>query len=83
MAEELLFIAGSAVARVVNEGEAPWERIDYLTAHLWQVQTGKPHPALPKQKKNSMRDPKRQAAINAAKNRAAERRRMIEAGEIT
>lgn len=84
MAEELLFIAGSATAREVNGGETPWNRIDYIAAHLWSTQTGKPYPALPKTNaKNTMRDPQRQAAINAAKDRAAERRRLIEAGEIT
>jgi hypothetical protein len=82
MADELLHEPHSAIARTLNDDDPPWERYEYLLAHLWQTQTGKPHPGLPKAKLK-LRDPKRQASINEARERAVERRRLIEAGVIT
>lgn len=83
IANDLLRNTDSALAWALNGGEQPWSRTEYLLAHLWQAFTGDPHPALPKDAPRRDRDPKRQAALNRAKDRAAERRRLIEAGEIT
>lgn len=72
----------SATARAVN-GEEPWSRTHYLLAHLYQVHTGEKHPGLPKASTRSQRDPKSQAALNRARDRAAQRQRDIDAGLIT
>ncbi len=82
-AADLVAIATSATARAINDDEQPWERHEYLLAHVWQALTGERHPGLPKSAGRSNTDPKRQAAVNRAKDRAAERQRLIDAGLIT
>ncbi len=84
LVDELLRNPESAIAREVNDQEPPWVTGDYLLAHVYQALTGEKHPALPNRKRAAaMRDPKRQAAINRAKNRAAERAHRIATGELT
>lgn len=62
-------------------GGTGWGLEHYLTAHLWHASVGDPHPWLPGQAK--VVDPNRAKAIRGGKQRAAERRRAIAAGEIT
>jgi hypothetical protein len=81
--EDLLRNPLSSVSRETNDGEAPWTITDYLLAHVWSALTGEKHPALPKDISRTQSDPQRQAKVNAAKERAAQRQRLIEAGEIT
>jgi len=80
---DLLAIPTSATARAANGDERPWDLTEYLLAHVWQALTGEKHPALPKQAARAHSDPKRQAAVNRAKDRAAERARLIASGQIT
>lgn len=68
-------------ATAVELGSAGWRLEHYLAAHVFQATAGEPHPALPKV--SPIKSPQRVKAIRAAKVRAAERRRAIEAGEIT
>ena len=80
---ELLHRPDSAIAQALNHGPI-WTTSDYLTAHLFQAFTGEPHPALPKEsKRGALRDPQRQAAMNRAKARAADRQARIKAGDLT
>lgn len=72
----------TATAREVT-GDEPWSRTHYLLAHLYQAMTGEKHPALPKAASRAKSDPKQQAAINRARERAAQRQRDIDAGIIT
>jgi hypothetical protein len=58
-----------------------WTRGDYLLADVYHALAGKPHPAAPKPVKGS--DPEREKRLRAAKVRARERQRAIDAGEIT
>lgn len=62
-------------------GGSGWTIQDYLLAHLYQATAGEPHPSLPKE--SAVVDPAREKAIRRAKQRAAERQRAIDAGEIT
>lgn len=83
IAADVLTIPTSATARASNHGDRPWDLADYLLAHIWQALTGEKHPALPKQVSRANAEPKRQAAVNRAKDRAAERARLIASGQIT
>ena len=83
IAADVLTIPTSATARAANGDERPWDLAEYLLAHVWQALTGEKHPALPKQSARVHSDPKRQAAVNRAKDRAAERARLIASGQIT
>lgn len=80
---DLMHNPESSVARELNLGERPWSTADYLLAHLWAAQTGKQHPALPKNIKRVHRLPERQAAVNRALDRKRERERRIASGELT
>lgn len=63
-------------------GGSGWSIEHYLLAHLFQVTAGEPHPGLPNQ--SPIVDPAiRAKARDHAKQRAAERQRAIDAGEIT
>lgn len=68
-------------ACAVASGGSGWRIGDYLLAHLFQATTGKAHPALPKS--SPIADPERVKKVRAAKARARERQRAIDAGEIT
>lgn len=83
IAADVLTIPTSATARAANGDERPWDLSEFLLAHLWQALTGEKHPALPKKIARANAEPKRQAAINRAKDRAAERARLIASGHIT
>jgi hypothetical protein len=69
----------SAVARA--EGSSGFTNAEILLMDLWHATTGEPHPLRPKGTKAV--DPKREKALRAAKVRARERQRAIDAGEIT
>jgi hypothetical protein len=69
----------SAVAIV--EGSGGWTLEHYLTAQLWEVQTGEPHPAKPKHEKAI--DPQVAQARKAALIRKREREAAIAEGRIT
>jgi hypothetical protein len=82
-------LAGDPPAKAVKENLG----IPMPTANNWirrakdrgilkqQAPTGEPHPALPKQ--SPIADPEREKRLHAARTRARERRRAIDAGEIT
>lgn len=74
----------SATAIAVN-GEPGWDRLHVLTADVWSALTGKEHPALAVARKSRGKflSAERVKAILAARRRARERKRKIEAGEIT
>lgn len=77
---EVLASPGSATARLINEGEDPWGRLEQLTAHLFHALTGQPHPALPKPVKSD--SPERRRALRDARERAAARRAAIDSGQL-
>jgi len=62
-------------------GSPGWTLTERLLADVFHATAGEPHPGLPESA--TQVDPSRAKAIRAAKARAAERKRAIEAGEIT
>jgi len=68
-------------ATVIATGGSGLTRTDLLLMHTYEATTGEPHPWYPKQDKGS--DPAREKAKRAARARARERQRAIDAGEIT
>lgn len=75
----------SATATALNDGEQVWARRDVLTADLYNALTGKEHPLLADARRSAEKKPDSawSRAIAAAKARINERKRKIEAGEIT
>lgn len=85
------------IVTAVNKGERPWTRLEGLVDHLRmtveavmtdKTHTPKPHPDRPKASasraaQQRLSDPHRRRRLADAKRRARERRRAIEAGEIT
>jgi hypothetical protein len=71
--------ADSATAKAT--GGTGWTLTDHLLADVFHATGGNPHPWKPKQAKGS--DPERAKRVRAAKARARERQRAIDAGEIT
>lgn len=63
------------------EGSSGLTNADVLLMDLWGIQAGEKHPMYPKPTERI--DPERQKRIRAAKVRARERQRAIDAGEIT
>ncbi len=65
------------------EGSSGFTNTEILLMDLWQMQTttGEPHPLRPKGSKAV--DPEHEKRVRAAKVRARERQRAIDAGEIT
>lgn len=70
---------GSATA--LATGGTGWGLSDHLLADIYGATAGEAHPSKPKPVKGS--DPARDKARRAAKARARERQRQIDAGEIT
>ena len=68
-------------ATTVALGGSGWTRGDFLLAHLFRGLTGEDHPALPAV--SPIANPERVKRLRAAKARARERQRAIDAGEIT
>ena len=68
-------------ACVIAAGGSGWVVGDFLTAHVFQVLAGQPHPALPKH--SPVTDPAREKKFRDARARARERQKAIAAGEIT
>ena len=79
----------SATASVARDGKPHWSLEAHLLDNLRMVQTGtkdkpaKPHPSRPTGQKRPAITPERRRKIADARRRAQERRRAIEAGEIT
>lgn len=71
----------SDAATTLALGGSGWTQTNHLLADVFHATAGKPHPGLPKAIKGS--DPKRDKALRAARARARERQRAIDAGEIT
>jgi len=80
--------ADSAVRTLERDGQPAWNLEHVLLAHVWQAaaHSKTPHPALASAAKRVDRarqtSPERRAAMANARQRAAERRRRIEAGEL-
>jgi len=68
-----------AIARA--EGASGLTNVEILLMDLWHATTGEQHPLYPKSSKTT--DPDREKHVQAAKVRARERQRAIDAGEIT
>ena len=68
-------------ATAIATGGTGWTLTDHLIADVFHATSGNPHPWKPAQAKGS--DPAREKAKQAAKARARERQRAIDAGEIT
>jgi hypothetical protein len=68
-------------ATAIATGGTGWTLTDHLLADVFHATGGNPHPWKPKQVKGS--DPAREKAKQAARARARERQRAIDAGEIT
>ena len=68
-------------ATVLATGGAGWGLSDYLLADIFGATAGEVHPSRPKPVKGC--DPARDKAKRAAKARARDRQRRIDAGEIT
>lgn len=81
-AADLPHITESATARALNDGRDPWRTSDYLIADLWSAMTGKQHPSWPKTPTKKKRPAMREAALQRARERAEDRRRLIAEGEI-
>lgn len=79
----------SATGTAARGGEAHWSIEAHLIDDLRVAMTGskekpsKRHPARPRPDRRVKQTPERMRKIAAAKRRARERRRLIEAGEIT
>lgn len=70
----------AAVVRAVNGARTGWTRTENLLAGIFRALTGEDHP----ETRGARRDPGvSEQAIAAARARAAERRRAIDAGHIT
>jgi hypothetical protein len=68
-------------ATAIATGGTGWTLTDHLLADVYHATAREPHPWKPKQDKGS--DPAHAKAKQAAKARARERQRAIDAGEIT
>ena len=68
-------------ATAIATGGTGWTLTDHLLADVFHATGGNPHPWKPKQAKGS--DPAREKVKQAARARARERQRAIDAGEIT
>lgn len=70
--------ADSSIA--IARGGSGWLIGDYLLADLFHATSGRAHPANPRP--DAPPDPVREKSLNAARARAKERQRQIDAGEI-
>jgi hypothetical protein len=68
-------------ATAIATGGHGWTLADHLLADVYHATSGNLHPWKPEQDKGS--DPAREKAKRAARARARERQRAIDAGEIT
>ncbi len=75
----------SALGSIDRNGHPEWRLEHVLLAHVWQqtARSKKPHPMLTAAMKRNQRRVQDPARVQAARRRAAERRRAIAAGEIT
>jgi len=70
-------------ATVLAIGGHGWSLTDFLLADLFHASANAPHPDRPTASAVKAYDPEREKRVRAAKRRAVERARAIEAGDIT